>query len=213
MSAHTEDLSLARAVLRGDKARFERFLADYLPRLYRFVLPRIGRDEPAAEDICQAALERAVRHLGSYRGEAALFTWICTIARNELADYWACVGKERAVQVFFDQDESVRAALESIEADPDGSPEVALQQRDLLHLVQTVLDHLPVQYGDALEWKYIDGLDVEEIARRLQVTLIAAQSLLARARDAFRREFAALPAVLRHDVFPTAAAATGRNPE
>jgi DNA-directed RNA polymerase specialized sigma24 family protein len=38
----------------------------------------------------------------------------------------------------------------------------------------------------ALEAKYGDGLSVEEIAAMLGVTTIAAQSLLARAREAFR---------------------------
>jgi DNA-directed RNA polymerase specialized sigma24 family protein len=38
----------------------------------------------------------------------------------------------------------------------------------------------------ALEAKYGDGLSVEEIAALLGVTTTAAQSLLARAREAFR---------------------------
>jgi RNA polymerase sigma-70 factor (ECF subfamily) len=53
-------------------------------------------------------------------------------------------------------------------------------------LVQEVLDCLPVNHGNALEWKYIEGFSVTEIASRLQVTELAAQSLLSRARSAFR---------------------------
>jgi DNA-directed RNA polymerase specialized sigma24 family protein len=53
-----------------------------------------------------------------------------------------------------------------------------------------VLDQLPTRYGDALEWKYGEGLSVKEIATRLGVGPKAAESLLTRARQAFRDAFA-----------------------
>ncbi len=55
------------------------------------------------------------------------------------------------------------------------------------------LDYLPDRYGDALEWKYIQELSVQEIAARLKVSPKAAESLLSRAREAFRDAFAAVP--------------------
>jgi RNA polymerase sigma-70 factor (ECF subfamily) len=53
---------------------------------------------------------------------------------------------------------------------------------------------LPPRYGDALEWKYIEGYSAEEIARRLNVGVDAANSLLARAKRAFREVYGALEA-------------------
>jgi RNA polymerase sigma-70 factor (ECF subfamily) len=55
--------------------------------------------------------------------------------------------------------------------------------------VQATLDHLPGRYGQVLEWKYIQGLSVDEIATRLGVGYKAAESLLTRARGAFRDAF------------------------
>jgi len=49
-----------------------------------------------------------------------------------------------------------------------------------------VLDRLPSRYGDVLEWKYVDGDSVEQIGERLGIGHTAAQSMLARARTAFR---------------------------
>ena len=51
------------------------------------------------------------------------------------------------------------------------------------------LDHLPVHYGQVLEWKYTDGLAVKEMAERLEMTPKAVESLLTRARVAFREQF------------------------
>jgi TonB-dependent Receptor Plug Domain/Sigma-70, region 4 len=54
--------------------------------------------------------------------------------------------------------------------------------------------HLPSHYADALEWKYIDEAPVQEIATRLGLGPKAAESLLTRARVAFRDAFRTLAA-------------------
>ena len=62
------------------------------------------------------------------------------------------------------------------------------------------VDALPSHYGDVLEWKYIDDLSVIEIAQRLAIGPKAAESLLTRAREAFRQtmlELADAPDALR----------------
>ena len=62
-------------------------------------------------------------------------------------------------------------------------------RRELERLVQVTLDQLPAQYGRVLEWKYLQGLTVDEISHRLDVGYKAAESLLTRARQAFREAF------------------------
>jgi RNA polymerase sigma-70 factor, ECF subfamily len=199
MVEHGEDLALARRVLGGDRSAFDGFFAEFFPRLYRFVLLRVGGDADAAQDVCQQVFGRGLQHLGSYRGEASLFTWLCQIARREVADQWASWTRERARQASYDQEADLRGVLESLEADPLASPEAQQQRSELVRLIQTALDHLPAHYGDVLEWKYVDDLDVAAIAERLSTTAAAAQSLLARARAAFRSEFAALASDLGAD--------------
>ncbi len=59
--------------------------------------------------------------------------------------------------------------------------------REQVHrIVEATLDSLPGRYGEVLEWKYIDGLSVAEIASRLEVGPKAAESHLTRARESFR---------------------------
>jgi RNA polymerase sigma-70 factor (ECF subfamily) len=179
-------------MLAGESAAFDAFFNDFFPRLYRFVLPRVEHSPDAAKDICQVALSQAVKRLASYRGEAALFTWLCQIARNTLADYWQRQHKERAHLVYTEDDALARAVLESLEADPRDGPEAKRANEELARAVQVALDHLPLRYGDALEWKYLDGLSIAEIAERLGSSTIAAQSILQRARTAFREAFDAV---------------------
>jgi RNA polymerase sigma-70 factor (ECF subfamily) len=182
---HEEDLKLAKRVVTKDRGAAEVFFDNYFARLYRFVALRVDQPE-ACEDVVQEAMIKAIRNLHSYRGEAALFTWLCQIGRNEISNYFQKFGRKEAQLVSLDDDPHIRAALESLDfGEMDTDEKLALEQ-----VVQLTLDYLPEKYSRALEWKYLEGLTVEEIADRIGSGVVAAQSLLARARSAFRRGFA-----------------------
>jgi RNA polymerase sigma-70 factor (ECF subfamily) len=182
---------LVRRMLGGDEGAFDEFFADYFPRLFRFAVLRL-RDPDAAEDIVQTSLIAAVRHLGSWRGEATLFTWLCTICRREIGA-WEKRTSRRVTVSIAEDDPGLRAALESIGAAAE-APDAGLERADTGRIVQLVLDHLPPRYSRALEWKYLEDLSVDDIAARLRCTPKAAESLLTRAREAFRDAFAAVQA-------------------
>jgi RNA polymerase sigma-70 factor (ECF subfamily) len=150
------------------------------------------RLEDAAEDIAQATIVLAIRKAGTWRGEAALFTWLCTLCRHEISTY--CRRHPHSEVSVLDDVPEVRAQLEALAARMEG-PQQALERQDLARLVQLTLDYLPARYGDVLEWKYLQGLTMREIAERLDTTTKAVESLLTRARDAFRDGFATLSGV------------------
>ena len=81
----TPDQELVVRLLRGDARAFDQFFNEYYPKLYRFVKRRLPRDSAAAEDIAQATLCRALESLRTFRGEAALMTWLCTLCRREMS--------------------------------------------------------------------------------------------------------------------------------
>ena len=68
------------------------------------------------------------------------------------------------------------------------SPRTAFGGLETTRLIQVALDQLPTHYGDALEWKYVYGFSVDEIAAKLGIGFEAAQSLLARAKRAISRD-------------------------
>jgi RNA polymerase sigma-70 factor, ECF subfamily len=183
---HPDDLQLAQRLMAGDQAAFAHFFEDYFPRLFRFILRRTDRDPEAARDVVQSALLKGIRRLDSYRGEASLFTWFCQIARNEHADQRARQQASDRTVVALENDPSVRAALESLQWAEDAQPLRALEREQTRELVHAALDYLPPRYARVLEMKYVEELPVEHIAQRLGVTAIAVQSVLARARIAFR---------------------------
>jgi RNA polymerase sigma-70 factor (ECF subfamily) len=181
-----DDRELVAAMLAGDERAFTTFFETYFPRVYRFALPRMNRNADATKDVVQATLVKAMRAVGDWRGEAALFTWLCQICRRQIADHVRSERRHSSKVVLIDDSEEVRAALESIEAPSTDDPLHGADRAELGRLVHAVLDRLPSRYGEALEWKYVEGHSVEEIGARLGIGQTAAQSLLARARIAFR---------------------------
>src|SRR5689334_3544093 len=181
-----DESELIRRMLAGEQRAFDAFFAGHFARLYRFALPRLGGDVEATREVVQATLGKAMRKLEHFRGEAALFTWLCQICRREVVDHLRAHRRHADHLVLIDDQPDLRAAIESLEA-PDEYDLVKTYGRgEVGRLVQAVLDRLPARYGDALEWKYVEGHSVEEIGQRLGIGHAAAQSLLARARVSFR---------------------------
>jgi RNA polymerase sigma-70 factor (ECF subfamily) len=183
-----DDATLVRRMRAGDEQAFDAFFDAYFDRVFRFALRQTG-DADTAQDLAQATLVTAVRRLETWRGEAALFTWLCTICRREALAHWERTRREPVAHL--EDDADMRAVLENIAA-ADDTPERAAERGEVAARVRMMLDYLPGRYGDVLEWKYIEGCAVTEIAARLQSSPKAVESMLSRARQAFRQGFAAM---------------------
>jgi RNA polymerase sigma-70 factor (ECF subfamily) len=184
------DRALARKITGGNSEAFEEFFREYFPRLYRFTLTRVNGDASLAEEIVQRTMCLVVRKLHSYRGEALLFTWLCQICRNEMSS----VFKERRMDSHSDEsledNPAVQAALASLSLDL--GPEKSQSDDEVARFVRVTLEYLPTRYACALEMKYIRGCSVDEIGEYLNISSKAAESVLSRARDAFREGFRSL---------------------
>jgi RNA polymerase sigma-70 factor (ECF subfamily) len=194
------DQALVKSMLAGDEQAFRRFFETYFPRVYRFALPRLGGDADTTKQVVQAAMTKAMRGLQKFRGDAALFSWLCQICRHEIVDYLRAHKRYSDRVVLIDDSPELRAALEAVEAPVDLEPATIYSKEETRRLVQSVLDRLPDRYGDVLEWKYVEGRSVEEIGALLGVGQVAAQSLLARARVAFREALETVFGATANDV-------------
>jgi RNA polymerase sigma factor (sigma-70 family) len=140
------DRALVRRMIAGEEAAFGDFFDATASRLYRFALTRLNHDADAAEEVAQATLCAAIRKVSTYRGEAALFTWLCTFCRHEISAHYSRRGA-RETPLTMDAPE-VRAALDSLGACDDG-PHERFRRQELASLVRGTLDALPGRYGDA----------------------------------------------------------------
>jgi RNA polymerase sigma-70 factor (ECF subfamily) len=176
-SPHTADVELVERMLAGEEDAFETFADRCFKPLYRFASARLQGDRELTREIVQTAVTKALAKLGTYRGEASLLTWLCACCRNEIAAHFRRLNRRpREVEL----DEAI------VREEPGGS--------ETAELVHAALDRLPPGYARAMEWRYLDGLEVAEVAQRLELSYKAAESLLSRARRAFREAYEALTA-------------------
>jgi RNA polymerase sigma-70 factor (ECF subfamily) len=181
----SRDRRLAKRILAGDERAFESFVDEYFPRLYRYARHRL-QIEADVDDVVQKVLSQAARRLETYRGEATLLTWLVQICRHEISKALHKSTRDADMMTPFLNDDLLRSVVESIETSRHLEPEEESRRTELISLIQFALDQLPEHYAAALELKYIEGFNSREIADRLKTTDEATQSLLARARCAFR---------------------------
>lgn len=171
----------------GDRARlFREMFADEqafrswydraFPVLYSFVFARLGGDADVATEIIQEAFVEGVRNRGRFDGSSDPVTWLCGIARHKVADYFRRLERERRRKLKLIRDEH--------RPDPGTSHGVETQDA----VLGAIRSLLPVQRA-VLTMHYLDDMPVKEIASALGRSVSAVESLLARARDNFRRAY------------------------
>jgi RNA polymerase sigma factor (sigma-70 family) len=119
-------------------------------------------------------------------------TWLCTICRREMSARWQENRVYADAAPLAEDDPQIRSALDSLLAAEQGDPLLATSREQAGESIRAALDYLPAQYADILEWKYVHELSVAEIARKLGRSPKATESLLTRARAAFREAFSLL---------------------
>lgn len=148
----------------------------YQARLRKFISNKVGSEQDI-EEILQESLIAAVDCLPLYSGKSTLFTWICGIARHEIADYY----RKKKIKTFLF---SHLPWLEELAHDALG-PEQIFMRRELEEKVKKTLSRLSEGYAEVLRLKYYQGLSVEQIAIKLNETVKGVESKLFRARQAF----------------------------
>lgn len=185
-----EERDLLDRMQAGEESAFEVFADRYVAGLYRFALRRLSGDREIARDLVQSTVCRVIEKLDSYRAEAPLFTWLCAVCRNEIAAHFRRLDR-RPREVGLEERHAEVDAASSLSPPPAGAEERLdlLERRERVHLA---LDRVPPAYARAVEWRYLEDVPVTEIARRLGTSYKAAESLLSRARAAFRASYESL---------------------
>ena len=148
-----------------------------LGNIYSFILRRCG-DRALAEDLTSDVMLRAVRETKRARSVVTP-AWLRTVARNRLVDHWRSKAREYR-----------RLGLAWSNPDPDewsddGTP---LEPE----IVNQAMCQLPPDHQAVLSLRYLDDLAVREVAATLGRSVHATESLLARARRAFRTSYVEL---------------------
>lgn len=167
---------LRDAVAAGDEAAWRAWYeAEYAP-LEAYVLWRCGGARDLADDVLQDTWLTAVRRVRRFDPTAGSFHgWLCGIAANVLRNHLRSRRRRAGRQ------EPLHG-----EAEKEDS---AAGDRERPERIAAALADLPERYESVLRMKYLDRRSVAEIAAQTGETEKAVESLLGRARAAFREAY------------------------
>lgn len=170
------DESLVEQAIASSEA-LERLCDYYVPKIYGYVLRRVGRVQDA-EDITSIVFERVLANLDTFDPQKASFsTWIYRIALNCTTDHWRARGRKKES---FLEDELFAAGV------GDGGIEKLDAYMALIELLRT----LPAKYQEAVTLRYFGEMSVAEVARALDITETAASKRILRGLEELRKRAA-----------------------
>ena len=177
------DRALVERCQAGDSAAFGNLYARYYERLLRFCLRRLN-DRHEAEDAAQEAFARAWKALPRFAGERRFYPWLTVIAGNICTDML----RRRSRSTPTDDMELTAQHPVGVVAE-DTSEEMVLAAVDG-ELVNRALDRLSTRHRHVLAMREGSGWTYQQIADHEGVEIGTIETLLWRARQALKREFA-----------------------
>ena len=162
------DEALARQSQDGDLAAFEELVRRYENRIYSFAFQSCGRQADARE-VTQDTFVRAFQAIAQFDPGRSFAAWLFTIARRKGIDSF------RARIPSGDE-----AAPEGLDADDPA--EMLARREEAQDLWRRARAWLPDSQFQALWLRYVEDMDISDIARVLRKTQTHVKVLLFRAR-------------------------------
>lgn len=174
------DEELIKGVISQEKAWLKKFHEKFENYLFNYISRKIGRSEDV-EEILQDVLVSAIYSLPSFSGRSSLKSWLTSIARHEIADFYR---KRKIKKILFS-----RLPILEIIADQALSPEMAIEEKEMKEKMVSCFFSLSEGYRQVLRLKYIEGYTAKKIALHQGKSIKAVESRLRRARHAFHRNW------------------------
>jgi RNA polymerase sigma-70 factor (ECF subfamily) len=173
----------------GDASAWEEVVRAHGRRIYNLCYRFTGR--PAdAQDLTQEIFVKAYRNLGSYDpARAALGTWITTIARHAVVDFFRRTKSHRRTESLDDMlSDDEDAGGRGLQVRAEGpQPDASLAVRDTQRVVQTAIQRLRPELREVVILRDLQDLDYSEIAALLQIPEGTVKSRISRARAELAR--------------------------
>jgi len=171
-SAREADLQLVERCRRGELGAFEELYTAHSGRLYSLACRMLGN--PAdAEDLLQEIFLSAHRKLDSFRGDAALGTWLYRLGMNQILDHVRSRAG-RAGQITDGLDDATTLA----DASGHRLADRAIDRIDL----ERALGELPPGCRAAFLLHDVDGLEHREVSEVLGIAEGTSKSQVHKAR-------------------------------
>ncbi|NML17585.1 RNA polymerase sigma factor [Azohydromonas caseinilytica] len=202
-----DEPALVRRIVAGDVAAFELLMRRHNRRLYRLARATL-RDAAEAEDALQEAYLAAYRHLGAFRWDCSLSTWLMRLLLNACHDRQRRQARRDNVVPMLNGLDGAEA--QAVPSDRRDEPEDAAARGEMRALLERHLDALPEAFRTVFMLRCVEELSVEETAQCLDIPEATVRTRQFRARSLLREALAREIDLAERDLFGFAGARCDR---
>jgi len=171
---------LMARIAKGDNDAFETLVNRHQTSILNLIYRFIG-DRTQAKDLAQEVFIRVWRAAKTYKPDAKFTTWLYRITANLCFNELKSARRRRWFQ-FRRSNEDNEGSIEETFSDGSPTAEDLLLEKERSRQISDVLQSLPDNQRMALVLRRYDDLSYEEIARILNCSVSAVESLLVRAK-------------------------------
>jgi RNA polymerase sigma-70 factor (ECF subfamily) len=144
---------LIKSAITGESSAFGRLYDEYQPKIYRFILIKVGHREEA-EDLTHQVFLKAWQNIATYEERGLPFSgWLYEIARNQVIDHYRT--KQVHTPLDFLEDHLVA----------EDNHEQSLDRQISLKKIRTLMSKLTPEQEDVLLMRFVDDLSVQEVSK------------------------------------------------
>lgn len=168
----------------NEDAAYDELVRTYNASIFHVAYRMLG-DTADASDVVQEIFIKVFRHIGGFKGESALKTWIFRIAFSEILNrlrWWK--SRHRSSTVSLDDQPN---GNEYYVRDSRPTPDEALESKEQELAIQQALGKLSGERRSIIVLRDIEGFSYTEIADVLGVSIGTVKSRLARARGDLKK--------------------------
>lgn len=198
--ATLDDHALVALARGGQREAFRQIMQRCNQRLFR-IARGVVNDDAEAEDVVQAAYAHAYEKLDTFRGEAALLTWMTRIVLNEAYGRL----RQRRNTVDIEQVEAAQAGDRIVQFPSKfghEDPAAGAARAQVRQLLEQAIDALPEPFRIVFVMREIEECTVEETAASLGLRGETVKTRLYRARRLLRVALHDRLASVLGDAFP-----------
>lgn len=178
-SKQLSDIELIQKILSGEKVLYEIIVRRYNPYLYK-----VGRsynyNHPDTEGLMQETFIDAYKNLDKFEGRSSFKTWITRIMLNN------CYQKLRKSRTRNEITREIRENSKPMFMDNRKSTANVVRSHELQHIIEEALLNIPLKYRMVFSLREINGMNVEETARLLEISEANVKTRLSRAKKMLR---------------------------
>jgi|SRR3989344_6478317 len=179
-----QEHELVQNIIAKDERSLHKLYHSYHAMVHGYVTKRISQ-QAIAEEVTQDVFISVLERLRDFRFQCSIKTFIYTIARNKVVDYYR---KKKIKHILFS-----RLPAFVVESLSPLFMEDEIEKQELQQKLVNTFAKLPHDYELVLRLKYIEEQSVKDIATRLTKTCKSTESLIFRARQAFMQAFSSAP--------------------